>query len=160
GVATEYLMPGVETTDLTGCPTGTVRARLWTLPAVGGANQAPTMKFCWATFTFTTAFNDPGVSDNHSANVTLLVSVILPDGTAWRFTYDSWGDLSTIATPTGGTISYSWATMTGCDIFKQSRFVIGRSADPNDGSPVQTTSFEYNLGLFNTSNLTTVTDPL
>ena len=44
----------------------------------------------------------------------VLTGVILPNGTQWVFIYDTWGQVISVATPTGATISYSYATRLAC----------------------------------------------
>ncbi len=40
----------------------------------------------------------------------VLTAAILPNGTSWVVTYDSWGQVATVTTPTGATLSYTYGT--------------------------------------------------
>jgi len=49
-------------------------------------------------------------------DVEMLTAAVLPDGTSWQFLYNSWGNLSQVTLPTGGTFSYTYNTEVGdCD---------------------------------------------
>ena len=44
----------------------------------------------------------------------LLTSVTLPNGTSWSFTYDNYGQVSSVTMPTGATVTYQYATRVAC----------------------------------------------
>jgi RHS repeat-associated protein len=92
-----------------------------------------------------------------------LQSIVLPDGTYWGFAYDtsgspqvaSYGDLTQVILPTGGTINYSYVSIPQCGAppgaeagFPFSRAVQARTLQPLQGPPVSRTyaypmSFNY-----------------
>ena len=97
--------------------------------------------------------------------------MVLPNGTSWTFSYDSaYGTLSKITFPTGGTISYQWATATTCtgqeaySTFPTYSFVVtSRTVNANDGSGPHTWSYNNtgdSFANFPSSYQTIVTDPL
>ena len=96
--------------DVTGCPTGgpvaPTSSTIWTVP--GPANSVRTFKFCYSTYNVHTNFNDPPYAE-YVGTPSLMTGVVLPDGTTWRFDYDtssiSYGDLMAVYPPTGGHIS-------------------------------------------------------
>jgi YD repeat-containing protein len=117
------MLPGASTTDFSGCPANTSLARIWVLPAFANSSSpsftsTATMKFCYAPFT-------PGSS------VPMLQNVILPNGTMWTFLYNSSGDLASITFPTGGTISYEWASFNFCS--GSSRALTSRTVTDDTG---------------------------
>jgi len=142
------LLPGAASTT-TGCPTGTATARSWTVPAPNGT---ATIKFCWKTYSLSTNFGVSGIGEGSTTDK-LMNAVILPDGTKWLFDYNSYGDLSSITLPTGGTISYTWTTLSA---YRASRAVSTRTVNPNDGSPAST--WTYTRTTDNSGNVV-VSDP-
>jgi RHS repeat-associated protein len=44
----------------------------------------------------------------------VLTGVILPNGTQWVFVYDTWGQVISVTTPTGATVSYAYTTRLAC----------------------------------------------
>src|ERR1051326_813820 len=130
------MLPGVATTDFSSCPSNTVQARLWLLPAFANSsspavNTTATMKFCYAHFVISSDFGLPGTSDFSGTTVTMLQNVVLPNGTMWSFNYSSHGDLSTITFPTGGTITYEWANFRFC--LSASRALTSRTVTDDTG---------------------------
>lgn len=139
-----------STSDFAGC-TGsqpTTRADLWSPP---GPNGEPSkFKLCYASFSFPsiTAPDCSGTCQPGSQTLTYLQSLVLPNGTAWTFEYDSMGDLSSITLPTGGTISYTWTSggeasastyidpSTGVNTFLwlYGRTITSRTVNANDGT--------------------------
>ncbi|HWG48730.1 MAG TPA: hypothetical protein VN669_03500, partial [Candidatus Acidoferrales bacterium] len=131
------------------------------------------IKFCYAEVPIQTAFNQPnphstgtivaeaatGVSGLHFYPVT---TVILGDGTTWAFDYDSYGELSYIGLPTGGSISYGWQTVPfeSCDSLsdtRRSRAVQTRTFNDGQGHSFL---WQYQWGAHTSSGFTnTVTDP-
>jgi RHS repeat-associated protein len=145
-------------------------AVLWSVPGPNGVSVQYT--FCYATV----AINIPPnvgwtPSSPNSQNLTKLQSIVLPNTQIWSFTYNDPGDGSTyngspinygtltqIALPTGGTLSYSYATLlnlAGCD--NSGRWVTQRTLNANDGTGSHTWSYSYTFG---SPSTTTVTDPL
>jgi RHS repeat-associated protein len=82
-------------------------------------------------------------------------SVTLPNGKAWTFTYTTDGnhDIASVTLPTGGTVSYRYATRNTCAPGVTSQAVISRTVDAQDGTPPKTWTYVY------TGTTTTVTDP-
>jgi RHS repeat-associated protein len=149
------MLPGVATAVLTGCPSNSVSARLWSLPAFN--NSTVTMKFYYANFQIATNFAIPSVPEVQGTH-TMLQNVILPNGTMWSFNYNSYGDLTFIGFPTGGSISYIWSTiqLTGG---AKSRIITSRTVNANDGTGAHTWNYAWTPA--STSNPITLilTDP-
>lgn len=151
------------TTNFTGC-TGTLTtltAYQWTIPAPNG--QTNTYKICYATIyaqlpsSVCSPFPDNCGGGGSGA---AIQSIVLPNGTAWTFTYDSanpnnpnsvgYGDLIQVTFPTGGTISYTWQSFTpsqqcytGSDGYSFSREVATRAVNANDGTGTHTWTYTY-----------------
>ncbi|MGH9670813.1 MAG: hypothetical protein ACRD3A_11970 [Terriglobales bacterium] len=153
------LLPGAATTNFSSCPTGTVSAHLWNAPAPGGSTAA--IKFCYQSFSLSSAFGVPGISEG-SATDRFLTRIVLPNGTYWGFSYNSWGDLSGVTLPTGGTISYTWTITAGNDAAPKTRSVASRTVNANDGSGGKTWSYRWAVVVPGASTFgsTVVTDPL
>ncbi len=153
---------GVPTNDLTNCPSNTVSAIEWDVPGVGGATR--TYKFCYANVTLQTSFHDSYPATEYGpTTVSLLGAVVLPDLTAWTFTYDSYGDVTRVGWPTGGSISYTYqiiigsAPTGGCSGFTDARrVVVSRTEDANDGTGGHTTYYGFPV---NSTGNVVVTDP-
>jgi hypothetical protein len=112
----------------------------------GATNQ---VKMCYATVNIATAFGVSGVNEAQNATnfgspatANVLVTLILPDSSnaisasspKWVFNYDSYINLSYIGLPTGGSISYTWQTLTiGTPCDKISRAVATRTLNDNSG---------------------------
>ena len=138
--------PGVSSST-TNCPSGTVSALQWNVPAPNGTS-AP-YKFCYANFSYQTAFNYPDV--NEASGTTLMISaIVLPNLTKWIFNYDSYLSIASVTLPTGGTISYTWITS---PITGESRVVASRTVNANDGTGAHTWNYQW-------TGIPTVTDPL
>ncbi len=99
---------GTPTTDLSHCPASATMASLWTPPGPNGGTSS--FKTCLATINI--SFNVGGTNPT-STTATNLVGIVLPNLTAWTFAYDNFGELTTITLPTGGTISYTWTSISG-----------------------------------------------
>jgi YD repeat-containing protein len=59
------------------------------------------------TISVSTAFGQSGVSE-FSGNITVFRSISLPDGSTYQFQYDSYGELSGITLPTGGSVTFGY----------------------------------------------------
>jgi len=55
----------------------------------------------------TTNFGQSGVTEG-SSTVAQTQSIALPDGTSYQFHYDSYGELTSMVLPTGGTVTFSY----------------------------------------------------
>ncbi|MGD0831029.1 MAG: RHS repeat domain-containing protein [Terracidiphilus sp.] len=158
--------------------------KAWTVTGQNGL--AETYTFCYATLQLQTQFPTyPGTTMNQfkngtNNNVYALHSVTLPSGDKWVFSYDSYGDITEIAFPTGATISYTYTTLPLCDLSNlmpasniasfietyswtpYSRFVTSRILDANDGTGPHTWQYKWGTEV-TTSNSrnfnVTVTDP-
>ena len=171
----------VVTTNFTGC-TGSLpilTAYLWSIPGPNGGTN--TYKVCIGTVTI----NLQGCQ-NANGNTTSrcifeplgsrIQSIVLPDGTAWTFGYDSsnspsqyaYGDLTSITFPTGGTITYVWGSLpfassancenSGYQFMRQG--VQTRTLNANDGQGPQTWTYSQSIGSGTLPPLTTtVLDP-
>ena len=136
----------------TNCPSGTASALAWNLPAYNSATS--TIKFCFADYSYQTAFNQPGVNEIGGTR-RMINGVVLPNLTKWLFSYDSYLDLTSVVFPTGGSISYTWAT----NATKFSRQVVQRVFNANDGTGNHTTAYAYNTTVNGVSGLNVETDP-
>jgi RHS repeat-associated protein len=112
-----------------------------------------------------TNFGQSGVSEfgpHGAANpASMVVTLILPNNTKWTLDYDSYGNVTKLGLPTGGSISYTWTTISipsvgGADA-KVSRAVASRTF--YDGTHSYT--WNYTWGVWSGSTVTNVvTDPL
>lgn len=59
----------------------------------------------------TTAFGKAGVTE-FSGSISGYQSISLPDGSSYQFQYDSYGELSGITLPTGGTVTFGYTNFT------------------------------------------------
>lgn len=164
-----------STTDYSGC-TGTlttVSAYIMSYPAPNGGTTQ--FKFCNAQFSV--AYTPPGCSGTchpiNAAPVTIQ-SVVLWNGTswasssAWTFALNSYGALSKVTFPTGGSISYTSTVaspggecFTYTDEWRTNYMVLttSRTVDANDGTGPH--GWIYNNGNTTayTAFQTVVTDP-
>src|SRR5216683_3411672 len=127
-------------TDYSGC-TGSLPtndAYLWSLPGISGGTYA--IKVCYATVYLNTCYPYCRLSPQQ-----FIQSLVLPNGTAWTFKYDSadpnnpnsigWGDLTQLTFPTGGTISYGgWESVEMCGYLPAGRGLATRAIDAHDGT--------------------------
>ena len=65
-----------------------------------------------------------------SGTATAISSIVLPNGTSYSFTYDSYGCLESVTLPDGGRISYVWSSL--ADYGSSRRYVSQRTV--NDGT--------------------------
>lgn len=83
-----------------------------------------------------------------------LQSIVLPNNQAWTFAYDgTYGDLTSITSPTGGTVSYTWTTYSpyvaaSCFAsnapFQYARALATRTIDARDGTGPHTWKYTQN----------------
>src|SRR6185437_7928312 len=72
---------------------------------------------CYANFTIQTSFGIanaaeyPNATAGGSPTAQLISSIVLPDGSAWTFNYDAYGNITFIGLPLGGSITYEWETV-------------------------------------------------
>jgi RHS repeat-associated protein len=142
----------------------------------GATNQA---KLCYGTVNIATAFGLANVAEAQSALATnngspatmpVLVTLILPDSNnqlsssspKWVFSYDSYINLISMGLPSGGSISYTWQTLTvGLPCDKISRVVASRTLNDNNGHSY-TWTYHWGAPASGASALLTnrVSDPL
>jgi RHS repeat-associated protein len=132
------------------------------------SNNPVTVTICYSTFAVD---NTLGGVTTTTGTFPALSSITLPNGTSWNFDYDGYGDITTVTTPTGGTVSYTWDHMgDGCtheDISAYCLPVLAqRTVNAAPGAyPSQAKTWTYS-GIGSSSALsgitdgpTTVTDP-
>jgi RHS repeat-associated protein len=130
-------------------------------PGFGGAGLQ--LKFCYATTPYSTAFSTPSTAIQGSGfSGSQLATVIMPDSTKWVFAYDTYGNISSVGLPLGGSISYTWTEIPARDCVSgrrdPHRAVSTRTLSDNHGHSYQW-SYHYATGTacpFTNS----VTDPL
>ncbi|HEY1527869.1 MAG TPA: RHS repeat-associated core domain-containing protein [Candidatus Angelobacter sp.] len=150
--------PGVTTTDLSKCPSGTTSARIWNVPGISVLNGGiRTFYFCYSTFQLSTNFSSGNATNYGPAGNTLLSAVVLPDLTMWTFSYDNYGDVVHAGFPTGGSLSYTYSSgpynsSAGTGF---STWVTSRTVDANDGTGGHKWSYNFQ-GNFPTGNGTAV----
>jgi RHS repeat-associated protein len=162
------------TTDYSGCASSHAFTSALLYPYVDPNGATQQVKLCYAEITIQTNFQQPnpfspsvnvveaatGVSGLHFIPI---VSVVLADGTHWTFDYDNYGELSFIALPTGGSISYTWTTINfnACDPTnnsQKSRAVATRTVNDGQG---HLSTWTYTWSTPSTTSFTNkVTDPL
>lgn len=164
------------TSDFSGCQgsNATTRAEYKTFPGISGGTT--TFKVCYASFTisFNVCGSDTTLCSATSTNSTLPQSVVLPNGTAWTFEYDTYGSLSQIGLPTGGTISYGYATTSGTcvgehhsygdngsiELAPYGRAITSRTVNANDGTGSHVWTYSMNTTTLSGPVTTTVYGPL
>jgi RHS repeat-associated protein len=165
GRAIPAAVTGQSTSNCPQGPLTPVAASLWTPPGYNGGTYRILM--CYATV----AINiPPGPADNGlTINARALQSIVFLDdnNASWNFEYndtdgqnynnkpDNYGTLTKITFPTGGSISYTYTTVTSPMLNDLgSRWVASRTVDANDGTVAHTWQYAYTPG-----STTTVTDP-
>jgi RHS repeat-associated protein len=102
-------------TNVSGCPVAAVNTTLWDIPGPANINNGiREFKFCYSNVSIQTHFNQSPVIE-YSGTWKLMTGVVLPDGTTWRFDYNSYGDPAKVYLPTGGTITYQYVTGDPCE---------------------------------------------
>ena len=86
------------------------------LPIANGATVP--LKFCYAQIPVSASIANPSGSSLEYETINelwwVLTSVTLPNQTTWQFTYDNYGQVSSVTTPTGATVSYSYQSRLAC----------------------------------------------
>jgi RHS repeat-associated protein len=159
------------TTDFSGCVSSHVitGAMIYSYQDPNGITQ--NIKFCQAEVPIQTAFNanngSGGLVQEAATGVNGLdfqpiVTVILSDKTVWTFDYDSYGEVTSIGLPTGGSIQYMWRTVSSLNcndgaLTQYSRAIASRTLIDAQGNSA---IWNYNWGTATSSSLTNiVTDP-
>lgn len=181
--------PNTSTASLASCPQLNLPfqpvtfAYTWNLPGPTGSSP---FLLCYASVFIRTAFFGSSYTNTTffhdvSQSFNMLQSIVLPNGTAWTFTYDGanpndttslgYGDLVKVGFPIGGSLSYTYATLLGYQgayytnlMTQKSRSVMTRTLDANDGTGPHQWSYNWENILAATSTTYTVenkvTDPL
>jgi hypothetical protein len=123
----------------------------WNVPTLNGSSMA--YIFCYVSVAINIPINiGLTPSPASSSTSTKLQSIVLPNGPSWNFAYNdpgngstyggapiNYGTLTEITLPTGGTISYTYATETGVVGCQNSgRWVATRTVNANDGTGAHT----------------------
>jgi RHS repeat-associated protein len=143
-----HLASGSESS---GCLTsfGTPWVGYLNYPAPNGATNQ--IKLCFGTYPqLSTNFSPSGIhqfQDVYSGHAfpgnyrppVYLTNVILPDNTQWSIAYDSYGEITSLTTPTGASIAYSWTeaqfpVTSANDITSVSRAVHSRTVTDVNGN--------------------------
>jgi RHS repeat-associated protein len=101
-----------------------------------GGGTAP-ITFCLGSYTYTSQFPNDGYNAyNYSGTQVTLQSITLPNNTSWQFSYNTWGDLIQISSPTGGIIKYTWGNkwLNSNSTEAYARVILTRTENANDGS--------------------------
>ncbi len=170
------LTSGLVTTDPSGCVSSHpfISAVVYNYQDPNGVTQQ--IKVCTAEVPIQTAFNQPhpyypslmvgeAVTSTTSSGLHFMPisTVLLADGTHWTFDYDGYGEIISIGLPTGGSITYTWATIqfNSCDLSNNTQFsraVATRTLNDGQGHTYQ---WRYTWGTPANGLLTNiVTDPL
>jgi RHS repeat-associated protein len=179
----QFLDPtlGNYASSTAGCPTMArstfqvlVGSFQWNVPSSQDGGGSATYLLCYAKIHVRTNFfpevcGGPCGLDwtyNHDTDADLIVldSVVLPDKTSyWGFIYSSadpnnqnsvaYAEVQQVRLPTGGTISYSYKTQTGCSASLagwsgNTRVISSRTTDDNAG---HTATWTYDIGVAPTS---------
>jgi RHS repeat-associated protein len=126
-------------------------------PVVNGGTAPVTI--CASNISYASQFVPDGFNaTNNSGTLAMITSITLPNNTSWTFSYNSWGDLSQITTPTGGSISYTWKNVSMASGAQEAfyRGIATRTANANDGTGNKVWTYSANL---NGTIYPGVTDP-
>jgi RHS repeat-associated protein len=150
-------IPGLPS-DTSHCGAGTSAARTWIVPAPASAGGSATYYLCYGQVTYQTQFAAAlqvatqygfnGSIGDVQGTATLLTEVVLPDGTSYGFTYDSYLSLQSVTLPSGGSISYTWQNEvlnrfippSGAPV---SRALASRTVNANDGTGPHTWNYQW-----------------
>ena len=111
------LIPGIQTqVSSTSCPAGTDAARIWSVPLPPGS--VGNYYLCYQKINYSSTFVSQfgseftykgySITDSAVNSTEALIAIVLPNGTSYTFTYDSYLSLTSVTLPTGGKITYSW----------------------------------------------------
>ncbi|WP_353066434.1 RHS repeat-associated core domain-containing protein [Tunturibacter psychrotolerans] len=130
-------------------------------PIFGGTTAPITI--CWQQLSAATSFGN-GTREGQATFVAIS-GITLQNGASWRFTYDSWGFLHSVTTPTGAVMTYAYypPSYTQYPVGEQpgQRFIQSRTLNIN--GVMSQWSYAYSLVPQpgnGTGFQTTVTDPL
>jgi RHS repeat-associated protein len=141
--------------NVTGCPVPAASANTWDIPGPANINNGVReFKFCYSNIPIQTHFGQ-GAGEYNSTWL-LMTGVVLPDGTTWRFDYNSYGDIAVVYLPTGGTITYQWQVADPCGSTDGLEVVTQRTVFDGTNS----NSWLYNPVVGSYTGGVRVTDPL
>jgi RHS repeat-associated protein len=159
------IVSGSGTPDITACRSVALPVTSVGLyPFLGPNGSTRLVQECFASINLQTNFNQLSIDlgtpiKEANPTETFLQSVIVYNGVSWQsspqwtFEYDdrnpgdaatvNYGNVTKITLPTGGTITYTWATGTPCGqgLTPASRAVTSRTFDAHDGTGPQTTTY-------------------
>jgi RHS repeat-associated protein len=109
---------------------------------VGANSVTNQILFCYSSLQSQTSFGVSGVLEypngpfGGSQPGNVITSVVLPDNTAWKFSYDSYGNVISLGLPLGGSVAYTWANVAfpTCQGNPMSRAVTARTVTDNQGN--------------------------
>ena len=131
--------------DLAQCdnsPLPTYSATVWNLPAPTDASNTSTAKVIFCRVNFHLYRNSLDVPFDKYR--TFVQSIVLPNGSKWKFEYQAnEGDVTKITLPTGGSISYTWGSREPCSPNAEAPRVATRTVDPGDGTPARTWTYNW-----------------
>ncbi|HEY6349654.1 MAG TPA: hypothetical protein VI636_09615, partial [Candidatus Angelobacter sp.] len=159
---------GNSTTDYSRCVTSHPMASAYVLNYNAPDGTARSAKLCYANINIQTAFEVSGIIETqnypspHTMQSAQLVTIVLADGSKWTFDYDSYGELTFVGLPAGGSITYAWTTIAfpTCDPNggNVSRAVSSRTLNDNNG---HSDTWNYSWGAPSNGSMTnTATDAL
>ncbi len=159
---------GLTIVSTPGCVSSLPLSSAYTENFVGPTGTSEQVKMCFGTVAFLTDFAQPSVAESQSTgsggvkSIAVLVDMVLPNGTQWTFNYDSYGNITSVGLPTGGSISYTWTTNTYPDCSGtntlRSRAVASRTL--TDGTTSHTWNYNWSAVQSNGTLINIVTDPL
>jgi RHS repeat-associated protein len=177
GPGTSIVAHAAVGSETAGCFTsfGTPWVYFFNYPAPNG--QTNQIKLCFAPYPqLATGFSPPGIhqfQDVYSGHPfpgtwrppVYLSNVILPDNTQWSINYDSYGEITSVGTPTGASIQYGWGegsfprcNVAGNDITPVSRAVQSRTVTDVNGHNF-TWNYQWTPKAADGTLTHTVTDP-
>jgi RHS repeat-associated protein len=132
----------------------------------GATNQ---VKICYANITLATNFGLAGTTEYSGGSPPLpmvATVILLTDNSTWSFQYDSYGNVTYMGLPLGGSIQYQWGTnfslvcsSGSASIPSASRVVTQRTLTDNNGNSY-VWKYSYGTPRCNTPFTNTMTDPL
>src|SRR5579872_2854401 len=165
-----------SSSELNGCLTSFGTPWVGYLSYPGPNGQTNQIKLCFATYPqLATSFSPAGIhqfQDSYSGRAfpgnyrppVYLTDVILPDNTQWSLAYDSYGEITSLGTPTGASIQYSWAegqfpVSSQYDITSVSRAVHSRTLTDVNGNAF-IWNYQWGAVASDATMTHTVTDPI
>lgn len=162
-----------QSVSTSACPSGNgllAATSAWAMNFPGPNGSTTTYTVCYAAFSlnYTSICNGYSSCAGLTGSTRQIQSIVLPNGTAWNFAFDTTGALSKITLPTGGTISYSWGqnyyctpTAFGATVTQFTANALSRTVNANDGTGSHTWNYALSptSGAIGQTAQTIVTDP-